>query len=523
MMAAAVAGERATPQPGVTFRRVLILCLPALLLAILVRLSFLVAIPEIFYGSDSNSYFEAAWKLWTHGDLALNAKRRFLYPIVLMFTPLVPGGPTVGLAIIQHVLGLATIVGIGWIVAQMTRFPNVWVPLATCLVAVWPRMLWFEHEMMAEPWLLAAFVAAVAVAVPCGSLKDPKRLFWFLVANAAIVATKPHGRPLWLGLMLVGLLMAGNPLKWGWKNLVMVAFALLMILTTGSDQQGSWLFLNSTLPFVKTEGEPYAEYRAILRPYVEQARADLANYAWKQKFYKKPLSGSKPMLGEKWVELSKNQELYDKVANRLAFEAIFNHPLEYGQLVLRKIARAGSNMTAGKIPPPFFWHEQEKANDQRIGKPNSQLELVYGMDLESYRRLVEERRDRPMPIAPWLHQLGAWFSWADAHAGEHGAPPAINLGILGWLLVLGLIACLSPRYFVCRMLLWLPAALYLFAVFAVGDSVRRYLHPVDWVGIVIIAIGLDTIATLVAGGIGRLRGRMAEMDPPSPSARVEGA
>jgi hypothetical protein len=296
-----------------------------------------------------------------------------------------------------------------------------------------------------------------------------------------------------------------------------------MILTTGSDQQGSWLFLNSTLPFVKTEGEPYAEYRAILRPYVEQARADLANYAWKQKFYKKPLSGSKPMLGEKWVELSKNQELYDKVANRLAFEAIFNHPLEYGQLVLRKIARAASNMTAGKIPPPFFWHEQEKANDQRIGKPNSQLELVYGMDLESYRRLVEERRDRPMPIAPWLHQLGAWFSWADAHAGEHGAPPAIDLGILGWLLVLGLIACLSPRYFVCRMLLWLPAALYLFAVFAVGDSVRRYLHPVDWVGIVIIAIGLDIIATLVAGGIGRLRGGMAEMDPLSPSARVEGA
>jgi hypothetical protein len=72
------------------------------------------------------------------------------------------------------------------------------------------------------------------------------------------------------------------------------------------------------------------------------------------------------------------------------------------------------------------------------------------------------------------------------------------------------------------MLLWLPVALYVFAVFAVGDSVRRYLHPVDWVGIVIIAIGLDTIATLVAGGLGRLRGRMAEIDPPSTSARMEG-
>jgi hypothetical protein len=180
-------------------------------------------------------------------------------------------------------------------------------------------------------------------------------------------------------------------------------------------------------------------------------------------------------------------------------------------------------MAAGKIPPPVFWREQEKANNERIGKPNSQLELVYGMDLESYRRLVDERRDRPMQIAPLLQKLAAWFSWADAHMGQHGAPPRINLGVLGWLLLLGLVACLWPRYFVCRMLLWLPVTLYLFAVFAVGDSVRRYLHPVDWVGIVIIAISLDTVATLVGGGIDRLRGRRAAVDPPPSSARVESA
>ena len=207
----------ATPR-AVPFQQVLLLCVPALIVGLVFRVSFMFAIPEIYYGADSNSYFDAAWKLWTHGDLVLNPKRRFLYPIVLIFMPLLPNSTAVDVAVVQHLLGLVIIVGIGWVVAQMTRFPYLWVPLVTCAAAVWPRMLWFEHEMIAEVWLLAAFVATVALAVPCGALKDQQRLFWFLIAAAAIVAFKPHGRPLWLGLMLVALVMAGNPLKWEKKN-----------------------------------------------------------------------------------------------------------------------------------------------------------------------------------------------------------------------------------------------------------------------------------------------------------------
>ena len=50
------------------------------------------------------------------------------------------------------------------------------------------------------------------------------------------------------------------------------------------------MFLSSTLPFVRTEGEPYSQYRAMLKPAVEDVRADLPNYASRPS-YKKALNG----------------------------------------------------------------------------------------------------------------------------------------------------------------------------------------------------------------------------------------
>ena len=492
----------ARPQTIVPFRRVLLLCLPALMLGLVLRVSLLVAIPEVYYGADSNSYFDTARELWANGKIELKPKRRYLYPIVLAFTPPLPGPTAVGVAVLQHILGLAIIVGIGWIVAQMTRYPNLWVPLATCLAAVWPRMLWYEHEMIAEVWLLAAFVAAVALAVPCGVLKDKQRLFWFLVALVAIVACKPHGRGIWAGLMLIATVMAGNPLKWGLKNLAMIALAVLVIFTAGSERQGSGLLLNSALPFVKTEGEPYAKYRAVLRPFVEEARADLPNYAENQSKYKKALTGKQTMMGSEWAELSNNRELYSKVAKHLAVEGILSHPLDYAELVARKIARVGSLPHQGFFSPQEFWQRQRLRLDPSREK---EIELLYGTGADGYLQMVEEHSERTTWIEPLMTELSSVLRWTDYRKRGVGQAPDIELTFLGWLLVLGLVTCLSRSYFFCRALIWLPAVFYLVTTLGVGDAVRRYLQPVDWVGFVIIAIGLDTVTTLVAQRIAGLR------------------
>jgi len=496
----------AVAQSNVSFRHVLLLCLPALVLGIVLRVSFLVAIPEIFYGPDSNSYFETAQHLWTDGKIVLKPKRRYFYPFILTFTPLLPGSTAVGVAVLQHILGLAIVVGVGWIVAQMTRFHNLWVPIATCLVAVWPRMLWYEHEMVAEVWLLATFVAAVAIALPCGSLKDKRRLFWFLVALAAIVACKPHGRGIWVGLLVVAVVTTGNPLKWQMKSLAMLALSLLIMLTAGSSRQGSWLLLDTALPFVKTEGEPYAKYRAVLRPFVDEARADLPNYAENQGKYKKALSGKTPTIGSEWVALSNDQELYTKVVKRLAVEGIISHPLEYAKLVLRKIVLVGSlAQTRGAsihFSPEEFWGLQKS----RFETPTTEVQLLYGLDSnDAFQRLAEDRGKRTTWIAPWMDKLGSSLTWTLYGRSSLGEPPNMGLTILGWLLALGLVGCLSPRHFVCRSLLWLPVVGYLSTTLGVGDALGRYLHPVEWVAIVIIVIGLDSVMTLAARAISGIR------------------
>ena len=51
------------PAAPFTFRRCLLLCLPALLIGAALRISMLAALPEGYYGPDSNSYFSKSLRL----------------------------------------------------------------------------------------------------------------------------------------------------------------------------------------------------------------------------------------------------------------------------------------------------------------------------------------------------------------------------------------------------------------------------------------------------------------------------
>ena len=162
-------------------------------------------------------------------------------------------------------------------------------------------------------------------------------LFRSLIGTALTVATKPAGKPLWIGLLLAAVLLAGNPLRWGRRNWGALAASVLMFATVGASEQGSWLLLSSTFPLVRTEGARWAVYRAALRADVEEARANLDQYAWHQSKYKKKLAkaGAESPYGSEWGRLVQNNREFSKVARGLAVESALHSPVACAELVVR--------------------------------------------------------------------------------------------------------------------------------------------------------------------------------------------
>src|SRR5678810_1058925 len=127
-----------------TWRACWKLCLPGIIVAVVVRVLICLALPEAYYGSDSNSYFDTAHELWNHGEFSMGAKRRGVYPLLLCAAPAFPGNTVKVMALFQHALAVAALFGVGWVTGHVTRRRTFWVPVVTSIAAILPQPLWYE-------------------------------------------------------------------------------------------------------------------------------------------------------------------------------------------------------------------------------------------------------------------------------------------------------------------------------------------------------------------------------------------
>ncbi len=488
-------------RPRFNLRECFLLCLPALIFGAILRIWFLAVIPEAYYGSDSPSYFEATAKLWSrnHGRTLFTEKRRWLYPMLLMPLPALPLSPARTIPILQSILGLATVYGIGWVAGNLTRLRAVWVPAVTMLAAVSPKILWYEHEVVAECVFLAVFVLTVALAMPPGAVLDRKRLFWFLLAAAGVAALKPHGRGIWLGCVIFAALVTRNPFRWGAKCWGALAAALVIMLTSGEKQQASWLLLDSTLPLVNLEGAKWHNYREALRPLVLQARQELDQYAWAQQKYKKQLGDGNPAtIDPVWASLTGREKEYSEVCGGLGKEAVRAHPFTFARLAFTKIgiSFASPGHYLERMNPAEFWRSQSEQVSDHWTDFRRQLHWFYGMDRPQFEQRAAQRSVAHNATLPFLNAVSDSMAWMrdnkDA-AGRHWLTPCWPLV----LAALGFFVCLTPARFVATSVLWLPTILCLVSVHAIGDYNSQYVQPVEWVGLVLIAIALDAFVDAV--------------------------
>ncbi len=480
------------PLTPFTWRTCLLLCVPALLLAVWLRWQLLLSIPEAFYGADSNSYLETAYKLWEQQKFVFSEKRRGLYPLLLVLAPLLPGSTAQLVAVLQHLFGLLAIPAIGWITGSVTLRPVLWVPITTCFAALTPAALWYEHEIIADAPLYLAFVCALALAFPVSNLHG-RRLAWFLGTAFLCVAIKPHGRPLWLGLILAAALLKWPIWRWPRVAHGILAASVVVIFFTGSSSQGSWLLLSSTLPLVQIEGEKFAEYRRLLAPVIRDARADLLAYPERQGKFKKALSTKDPdgLLGPEWPPLVRDKARYAAATSYLAREAIRTHPWEYLRLTIIKIAICSSDSPAGvfRFHPADFWQAQNQRNDDRWKEP-AEMKLIYERDQAAYEAMAAERISRARRVPAWPVAIGKALTWVRIDP-RRAVPGLSNVTWVAWLGLLGVAALGWRRQWAAAAFLLLPLGIYLAGIYAIGDAVSRYFMPIEWMGILLACLGLD--------------------------------
>jgi hypothetical protein len=544
-----------------TFRKCVWLCVPALVVGAILRIWFLMAIPEGSYSADSSSFFEPTRRLIVKHRWDVSEKRRWLYPVLLLPTAFMPSSPVRIVPIAQHLMGLVTILGVGWVVGNLTKVRALTVPAVTLLYAVWPRVLWYEHEVMAEAIFIACFILMVALAFPAGALKDRRRLFWFLVAAGLVVSIRPHGRGIWGSAMVFAVLIAGWPgrwdwkawasapralwgfvaalcrrnweslkearaqvaavsarcLRWDWKCLAAVLAGIVLIKTSGNPGQGNWLLLNSTLPLVDLEGEKFAKYRAELKPLILETRAHGLAYAATQENYKKRLNSRYPdKVSPEWAALTRNRPLFSEVCATFAHEALLNHPFRFLQLTSTKCLIAmRADASRSNFDPPEFWKKLEELDASRWEKNAREMQMAFGVNSrEEYEALKDRRRNNQFAARPFLSWVSWNFSFVEADIDEQAPTLSFHVCWMGVLALAGLLISLFPSRFKATVILWMPAFAYFFTVFAIGDRLPRFAHPVEWVGWVLAAVAVDAVLT---GIWGLLRRKSSSPTTPVPA------
>lgn len=490
----------------VSFKQILLLIAPAVIAGSLVRILLLLAIPQGYFGADSNSYYQFTDQFWNHNVLFnLSEKRRWFYPLFLFFTSLFPVPSWYSVPLIQHCLGLLSILGIGWSCAQVVNRPRLIVPFVALICSLWPRMIWYEHEFIAEALQLTSFILVIALLLTPSIVRSRNGLLALMVAFSLLAGMKGSSRFIWLGCVIGLFLLHRDPRRWMWTRIsaFCAAFSFLLVSTVGKTSQGDWLALSSSLPLVRIEGQPYPIYRSWLKGQIIEARRYGDDYPWKAKVYKKRLVQENPSLAfdPRWAVLRRDKELFPKVLRAFWTDAVLRNPVRFANFTLKTFFIALSSTTINyRLDPQNFWPEQLSNTQDRFEREPRYFNRPFGIKNKiSFDEMYEKGMKNRFLAYPLMIKMNQYFGWmsqirrSESTGGKDLFPyfypkPMSYSAFAG--IVGGMIFSAKRLKLV---ILFIPLFLYLSSSFAVGDAVSRYLQPVEWLGVIFAGVALDLV------------------------------
>lgn len=491
-------GKAAITQ-AVPWRRVLLLCAPALLLALGLRVALITAAPSAFINSDVRTIVQSSEKLVKRHRLEVNSKRTFLgsvvyaIPIALKW-PLLPA-----ISIGQHALGVVMVLLAGILCALWFRHWEFWIIPLTLILAIDPFFLIYEH--VALPDYLYAFFVVLMVLV--------STIFWrranyfsFALLIAALwflVGARQEGHfYCFMALALVAGAFWRDKRRLAICGAILLAFTAWAFKSTATGQSGQML-MTSTLHLMPDESklapglpQQLAKLRGIVR-----ARWVLYP-AQHNETRKKVRSAVLHYLTQtRGLTHSDARRMLDGFCKKIAAENIKAHPLQLPVIGFRKFLATHNELPSAPLGLDESNRRQMELFFPKAGgkaKSSKVMPLFFGHVFKTPDEL-RPFLDRIYPasaIEPLVRWEAAWFRAVlaprlpDKAAG--GDQHLIGLPLLYLAAVIGIISlAISRRELRWPMLLALATlAMVSFMVFTAANVRARYRISVEafwWIGL----------------------------------------
>ncbi|MGC1480290.1 MAG: hypothetical protein WA771_07285, partial [Chthoniobacterales bacterium] len=284
------------------------------------------------------STLETADHLISKAAFATEGKKTLLVPAIYCI-PALLGIPILAFAaVVQHFLGLLLVVLCGLLVRAWFRHWRALIVPVTCVIALHPVLLWYEHVALAETY--AVFAVVLLALVGWTLYRRPGRwtLAAFLVTLFFTATARPEGNLFGIfGLALVGSAFWGQ-----WRPLafalgVTFAWTVFLFAITQTSQSGTLLYASvvhltpARLWF--SPGVAEAVQPVVASSQVEWNSRDVPGLVSVRKDLQDAIS--RKLVGDGLTTKEARGQI-DSVCKLAGIETVLRHPLLIPNFALRK-------------------------------------------------------------------------------------------------------------------------------------------------------------------------------------------
>jgi hypothetical protein len=476
-------------------------------------------IPYAFWGSDSGSFFDFAHDLLTQGEVTMDAKRRFIYPLWMLFIAMLPGSPLHWTTWLQHLLGLVTLIPLAYTVRKIFISWRWWVVPVTALYAGLPVIIWYEHELIGDCLFIDCVVWACAGWAAWVESRHTQRTlnwWWFFVPFALLILTKPSGRFYIPGILLgLGLVRAWRILDW--RHALLFIVALSLTLRMGRQDQSSWLFYSTAFPLTRLDTPLHADYKAQIRDLVEESRSAIDTY------YDNDRSGFLRFLDDTagrplWQKLAQDKATKTRIYKDLALEAIKARPDLFLYISFQRILSSANSLEfkrqrfAGVTYAKRFKHLYDEMSLEDPDYFRFLFALPKSAPLPDYETVAQWVSPNPTSRAAailqaYVETVSDRLNFLTTSGSRmKGKVTAMGLTWLGWWLAgSALLSVILKRYRNTLGVWCIASGGYLLGTFLFAVPSPRYFAPAWPVLALLLALPADTAVHLVRTMLSRVR------------------